>query len=216
MPPVGPTDRPLNARQEQFVLRLHEHKWNATATAIAVGYSARTAPSIACRLMKDPRVKALVDKERRRLSLKFQVNKDRVLEELVCVGFVDLGDFITVDEGGTPSLDMQDLPEGATRALSEVVVETSTGETVTTTRSKVKLLGKVAALELIGRHLGMFPSRHEHTGKDGAPIEIKDDRDQLTTKMLGLLEDLDTKTREGEKAVSAISDQAAPTDGRGG
>ena len=36
---------------------------------------------------------------------------------------------------------------------------------------KLKLADKRGALVDIGRHLGMFPSRHEHTGKDGGPIE---------------------------------------------
>jgi phage terminase small subunit len=29
--------------------------------------------------------------------------------------------------------------------------------------------------ELLGKHLGMFTEKHEHTGKDGAPIEVSMD-----------------------------------------
>lgn len=33
------------------------------------------------------------------------------------------------------------------------------------------------SLELVGKHLGMFVEKHEHTGKDGEPIEISEGRD---------------------------------------
>lgn len=32
---------------------------------------------------------------------------------------------------------------------------------------------RVKALELLGKHLGMFPSRHQHTGPDGEPIRVQ-------------------------------------------
>jgi len=36
---------------------------------------------------------------------------------------------------------------------------------------KLKLIDKIRALELIGKHLAMWVERHEHTGKDGGPIQ---------------------------------------------
>jgi F0F1-type ATP synthase assembly protein I len=35
---------------------------------------------------------------------------------------------------------------------------------------KVRLASKVKALELLGRHLGLFVDRMEHSGPDGGPI----------------------------------------------
>ena len=50
--------------------------------------------------------------------------------------------------------------------------------------------GSVAnkALELLGRHAGMFPNRHEHTGKDGEPIKFRPDLSKLTKEELNELE----------------------------
>ena len=39
-------------------------------------------------------------------------------------------------------------------------------------RTKFKLYDKRAALVDIGRHLGMFPNRHEHAGKDGKDLSF--------------------------------------------
>jgi hypothetical protein len=39
---------------------------------------------------------------------------------------------------------------------------------------KFKLHDKVAALEKLGRHLGMFKEKVEITGKDGGPVELSD------------------------------------------
>jgi len=38
---------------------------------------------------------------------------------------------------------------------------------------KLKLIDKIRALELIGKHLAMWVERHEHTGKDGSPIQAE-------------------------------------------
>lgn len=33
---------------------------------------------------------------------------------------------------------------------------------------------KLSALDKLGKHLGMFPNKHEHTGKDGAPLSAEE------------------------------------------
>jgi hypothetical protein len=40
-------------------------------------------------------------------------------------------------------------------------------------RVKVKISDKRAALVEMGKHLGMFKERHEHSGKDGSPIKLE-------------------------------------------
>src|SRR5690606_39413482 len=50
--------------------------------------------------------------------------------------------------------------------------------------------GSVAnkALELLGKHMGMFTDKHELTGKDGGPIETRDATfDEMSTEELAKL-----------------------------
>lgn len=51
------------------------------------------------------------------------------------------------------------------RALYAGVKETKEG-------LEVKVHSKDRALELLGKHLGLFVEKHEHTGPDGSPIQV--------------------------------------------
>jgi phage terminase small subunit len=53
-----------------------------------------------------------------------------------------------------------------------VLVETANGEL--SPAYTFQAMGANRALELIGKDLGMFVEKVEHTGKDGGPIETKD------------------------------------------
>ena len=67
--------------------------------------------------------------------------------------------------GYTVFADTTKLSPGA-RILFGGVKETKNG-------LQVVMPGRLAALIAIGKHLGMFPERHEHTGKSGKPIETR-------------------------------------------
>ena len=49
---------------------------------------------------------------------------------------------------------------------------------------RIKMYDKAAALEKLGRTLGLFKDRLEHTGKDGGPISLRQ-----------LLQEIDGTTR---------------------
>ena len=58
--------------------------------------------------------------------------------------------------------------------LASVDVETRTergGASIQT--AKIRRWDKMRALELLGKHLGMFKDSVEHTGPNGAPIQVE-------------------------------------------
>ena len=75
----------------------------------------------------------------------------QVLEELVAIGFAQVTDYFFVQDGAVQLKDV--LPNGAAIATLE-----TTGKGV-----KIKCYDKLKALELVGKHLGMF------TGKEAPP-----------------------------------------------
>ena len=81
--------------------------------------------------------------------------QERILQELVAIGFAKVTDFLSVENGQTVLTDLSDPGTGAAIATVEV-----TGKGV-----KVKLYDKLKALELLGKHYGMF------AGKPAAPRE---------------------------------------------
>ena len=84
----------------------------------------------------------------------FAITTDRVLQELAAMAFANLADFITVDpDTGRPSIDMSGMTRRQAAALTEAscIVNPKGGQT-----TKIKISDKKAALELLGRYLGMW------------------------------------------------------------
>lgn len=151
---------PLNARQQRFVEE-YLIDLNATQAAIRAGYSERSAAVIGHENLRKPKIMAELAKARAEQSKRVQIDQDWVLGKLV---------------------------ENVERAMqAEPVRDREGNETGDYTYQ-----GSVAnrALELVGKHLGMFPDRHEHTGKGGGPIEHAYDLGGLSTGELARLETL--------------------------
>jgi phage terminase small subunit len=100
-------------------------------------------------LLNNPDIKALIDEriEERKLM---GVTPDMVIAELARIAFADLTDFVKWTKTGRIGLRPCDQVDG--KVLSSIE-ETINGKTKT---RKVKLHDKLKALELLGRHLGMF------------------------------------------------------------
>lgn len=165
----------LTARQKLFVAEyLIDH--NAKAAAIRAGYSAKTATQGAGQLMQKPIVRAAIDRAVKKLTKKIDVTVEQVVAELAKIGFANMADYMRVGPSGDPVLDFSKLNRDQSAALSEVTVEDfvdGRGEDARDVRRvKFKLADKRAALVDLGKHLKMFVEKHEHTGKDGAPIFI--------------------------------------------
>ncbi len=146
---------------------------NATQAAIRAGYSEKTADQQGSRLLANVKVAAAITKAQAKRSERTEIDQDFVLNGLT----KNLGRAMVE----TPVLDRKGEP---------------TGEYIYN--------GSVAnrSLELIGKHLGMFVDRVEHSGPDGDPIEVDlDPRDTLTAKLDAIL------ARRGQTSVDSEPDE---------
>ena len=125
---------------------------NATQAAIRAGYSSDTAYSIGNENMKKPEIKACIDKAMAERSRRTGVNADRVLMELAKVAFVNASDVIDAD---TATVKADALPED-TAAIQSVKVKTFGEDGL---EREIKMADKLKALELLGKHLGMFKDK---------------------------------------------------------
>lgn len=189
----------LNARQLRFVDE-YLIDLNATQAAIRSGYSKKTAAQIGEENLRKPEISAAVQKAQAERSQRTQITQDAVLQELAKIGFSDIRKVVqwgptelrvVLDKDGGDSgktapyhgvrlINVEDIDDDTAAAISEV----SHGKD----GLKVKLHDKKGALVDIGRHLGMFKDRVEHTGKNGGPIEVaslsKDEYKQARKEML--------------------------------
>ena len=130
---------------------------NATQAAIRAGYSPDTAKSIGSENLTKPDIQARIAKAMAERSRRTGVNADRVIMELAKIAFVNASDVIDAD---TATVKADALPED-TAAIKSVKVKTFGEDGL---EREVKMADKLKALELLGKHLGMFKDKVELSG----------------------------------------------------
>ena len=135
---------------------------NATQAAIRAGYSVKTAEAQGSRLLTIVNVAQVVGEALAERSKRTGVNQDRIVQELAKIAFADMGTFVSWDENGITLIKSDELAGGETAAVYEISeTEVEMGLVIKRT-TKIKLHDKQRAMELLGKHLGMF--------KDDKPI----------------------------------------------
>lgn len=189
-----------NPKHELFAQELAQGK-TATEAYVIAGYKDNDGNASKLAAKVQDRVKEITG----RAAEKVGVTIERVLEELAKIGFANMLDYVTINGSGEPIIDLSALTREQAAAIQEVIVDTHNereGEdTVAVRRVRFKLLDKRAALVDMGKHLGMFKERVEHSGPGGGPIETKDvsARELLSSRIAGLA----ARTGEGEGSGGA-------------
>ena len=158
--------RGLTPKQQRFV---EEYLVDlcATQAAIRAGYSAKTAYSAGQRLLKHVEVQAAIRKAAEERSKRTEITADRVLEEYARIGLGDIRHVVGWEADKVTLKPSEELTDDVAAAIGEVQ-QTSNGDL------KVKLHSKVAALDAMAKHLGLFVNRHEvkHSGEVG-PRDVR-------------------------------------------
>lgn len=148
---------------------------NATQAAIRAGYSPDTAKAIGCENLTKPDIRAYIDRAMAERSKRTGVNADRVVQELAKIAFVNATEVI---DPKTATVKEDALPED-TAAIQSVKVKTFGEDGL---EREIKMADKLKALEMLGRHLGMFKDKLELSG--GLDTE-KTKLDDLIQQMRG-------------------------------
>ena len=163
----------LTPKQQRFIEE-YLIDLNATQAAIRAGYSEKTAGSIGHENLTKPEIQEALTLRRQVIAVATDITPEKVISELAKLGFSNMQDFIRITSSGDPMADLSNLTRDQAAALAEFTVEDFTdgrGEDARDVRRvKFKLADKRAALVDIGKHLGIFKERVEHTGKDGTPL----------------------------------------------
>lgn len=122
---------------------------NATQAAIRAGYSPDTAGQIGEQNLKKLEIKTHIDKAIAERSRRTGISQDRVLRELAKIAFVNAADVINTEDATIKA----DANVDDTAAIQSVKVK-SFGEGGI--EREIKMADKLKALELLGKHLGMY------------------------------------------------------------
>lgn len=122
---------------------------NATQAAIRAGYSPKTANKQGSQLLAKLSIQNRIAQLQAEQSRRTGVSADRVVRELAKIAFVNAADLI---DPKTASL-KSDVSHDDLAAVQSVKVKTFGEDGL---EQEVKLADKLRALDLLGKHLGMF------------------------------------------------------------
>ncbi len=171
----------LNERQKRFCDE-YLVDLNATQAAIRAGYTAKYANTNAFKLLQNTAIKEYIQQRQTDRTERTEITQDMVLRELAIIAFSNAADYASIvekqataevegtvvqlrDEDGNPLMYRTvepvltaDLTEDQKKALA-VIKKGRDG-------FEIKPYDKVRALELIGRHLGMWDKKTEKDNEE--------------------------------------------------
>lgn len=147
----------LTAKQQRFCDE-YLIDLNATQAAIRAGYKRSDyTDTNANKLLENTRIAETIEKAMAERSKRTGINQDRVIQELARIAFVNASDVIDPEDASV----RLDATEDDLACIQSVKVKTMDGEKGSSIEREVKLNDKMKALELLGKHLGMFKDKIE-------------------------------------------------------
>jgi phage terminase small subunit len=133
---------------------------NATQAAIRAGYSGKTADQIGAQLLGKTLVGEAIAVRMKDREARTQITQDKVLREIARVALADPRKVMSWGPAGVLLVASELLSEDDAAIVSEVSESfTENGRTL-----RVKLSDKLRALDMLGRHLGLFKEKIELSG----------------------------------------------------
>jgi len=148
----------LTPKQARFVEE-YLADLNATQAAIRAGYRQQHAGIIGFENLTKPYIRDAIEAAQRERSARTGVTADRVVQEIARVAFSSLRDVVTWGPSGVQVRPDDEITPEAAAAIAEI--------TATNAGVKVKLYNKVAALEQLAKHVGLYGGK-----QDGETIHV--------------------------------------------
>ncbi|MCY8867390.1 terminase small subunit [Bacillus spizizenii] len=197
----------LTPKQKRFVDE-YLIDLNATQAYIRAGYKANSEAVAGVeghKLLKNPKIEQAISEAMEKRSKRTNITADRVLNQLAKYAFADIRDLMTWNEetGRITLLPPDQIDGSIITELTQTVTEVPYGEEMMDkVTTKVKRGDPLKALELIGKHLGMFDPKNAHINElSKAQIEKMKADTELTKERIKLL--------KGDKGDTALITQIA-------
>lgn len=138
-------------RRKRFV-SAYLKDFNATRAAIEAGYSENSAEMAGSRMMRNDKVQEAIKAASEKLCKKAEIKVEELVFELKNIALNDMRDVVEWGPGGVVLKRSSDLTPDVARTVSEV----SESKNKEGSTYKIKTHDKLKAIEMIGRHLGMW------------------------------------------------------------
>lgn len=164
----------LTEKQKRFVEE-YLIDLNATQAAIRAGYSVKTANEQGAQNLAKLSIKEEISKAMAERSKRTGINQDRVIEELAKIAFVNANDLINPEDASV----RKDASKDDLACIQSVKVKQSFSDKGDITEREVRLNDKMKALELLGKHLGMWKDKVELSGLVDEKSKLDDILNQM-------------------------------------
>lgn len=148
----------LNDQHEKFVQEYMKN-FHGTNAALAAGYPKASAHVAATRLLKNAKVIARLAELRALTENKADIERNQIINELKLIAFGSTADIIGWDGNEVYLLNKEDMGVAA-RFIDGITINTTRDLKNNTSETSIKITTlakeKVKALELLGRHIGMW------------------------------------------------------------
>lgn len=159
----------LTQRQEVFVAE-YMKDGNAVRSAIAAGYSKKTAASQSSQLIANPKISKAISEKHGKRCAKLDFSAEKVLEGLASLAFFDIRKLYD-EKGNLKSI--QDLDDTTANAICGVEIEEvferfggGQAKANGNLLKKIKLADRGTNLERLGRYHKLFTDKVEITNLD--------------------------------------------------
>ena len=175
MPRFGKKDQPpaLSPKQLRFIDE-YLIDLDATKAARRAGYSGKTAKIIGCQNLTKLNLAQEIEARQQALSLKTNLTAERILAEIVKIGYANMADYIRISKEGEPYIDLSTMTRDQAAALSETQVEDYTEgrgkDQRKVRRVKIKFHDKGTALLYLAKYRNLFK---EHESSKPKPVNIQ-------------------------------------------
>ena len=169
MPPKSVLDNLKLTPKQRLFVQEYLIDLNAKQASIRAGYSPANAEFQGHQLINNPKVKYAIELAMYEREQRTKVTQDRVVQELAKIAFLNPTDVINEYDAS--------IRNGATRedtaAISSIRVRRTPSKNGMGVEREIKLHDKIRALELLGKHLGLFNDKLNVTAD--AVVRIVDD-----------------------------------------
>lgn len=128
---------------------------NQTQAAIRAGYSPKSARQQASELFAKPNIASRVKELMAERGKRTGINQDRIIRELARIALVDPTNVVDMEDARL----LEDATEDDRAAIASVKVKKVAGEEFESVEREIRFADKLKALELLGKHFGMYTDK---------------------------------------------------------
>lgn len=124
------------------------------------GYKSKNLMVTASKILKDPRIKEIIEKYNELISSDYSELREKNIKELCLIAFADMSEFVKWKNENFHFLKTEDMKEGFSRIIHELSISNG--------KPKIKLYNKIEAIKELNKMLGHYSAeKHEHSNPDG-------------------------------------------------